>query len=394
MSAHWRALCVLFLVRVTMALQFQSVAALSPFMMTNFGVGLADIGLLIGLYVSPGVIIALPGGAIGKRFGDKQAVAFGLVLMLAGGLLIALVPHWEAQIAGRVLAGIGGVILNVLMTKMLTDWFAGREIATAMAIFVNSWPLGIAIGLAALPPIAEAFGVPATMGVIAAAIALGLCLLIFGYQPATSTVAAGLSPTDSVSNPTTGLRGVALAAIIVAGSIWGAYNAALSMIFSFGPALLVERGWSAAAASASTSIVLWIFPISGLLGGFLADRLQRRELVLVVSFTAFAALMFAIPSQENFVPIFIALGLCGGLAAGPIMSLPATVLRPETRAIGLGVYFTLFYIFTMLAPFAAGSIAEALGTAEATFTMGGTLLVACLALLATFKVLQRRVPAA
>ena len=79
MSAHWRALCVLFLVRVTMALQFQSVAALSPFMMTNFGVGLADIGLLIGLYVSPGVIIALPGGAIGKRFGDKQAVAFGLV---------------------------------------------------------------------------------------------------------------------------------------------------------------------------------------------------------------------------------------------------------------------------------------------------------------------------
>ena len=52
MAERWRALAVLFAVRVTMALQFQSVAALSPFMMTDYGVGLADVGLLIGLYLS------------------------------------------------------------------------------------------------------------------------------------------------------------------------------------------------------------------------------------------------------------------------------------------------------------------------------------------------------
>jgi len=42
--------------------------------------------------------------------------------------------------AGRLVAGAGGVILSVQMTKMLTDWFAGHEIATAMAIFVNLGP--------------------------------------------------------------------------------------------------------------------------------------------------------------------------------------------------------------------------------------------------------------
>jgi hypothetical protein len=32
------------------------------------------------------------------------------------------------------LAGTGGVLLNVLMSKMVTDWFAGKEIATSMAV--------------------------------------------------------------------------------------------------------------------------------------------------------------------------------------------------------------------------------------------------------------------
>jgi hypothetical protein len=69
MSNRWYVLALLFGVRVAMAFQFQAVAALSPFMMSEFKVGIADIGLLIGLYLSPGILLALPGGAIGRRFG-------------------------------------------------------------------------------------------------------------------------------------------------------------------------------------------------------------------------------------------------------------------------------------------------------------------------------------
>ena len=38
--------------------------------------------------------------------------------------------------AGRGVAGIGGVLLKLLMSKMVTNRSAGREIATAMAIFI------------------------------------------------------------------------------------------------------------------------------------------------------------------------------------------------------------------------------------------------------------------
>ena len=66
---------------------------------------------------------------------------------------------WGWQMAGRLVSGAGGVLLTVQMTKMVTDWFAGKEIATAMAIFVNSWPAGVAISLLVLPAIGTAYGV-------------------------------------------------------------------------------------------------------------------------------------------------------------------------------------------------------------------------------------------
>src|ERR1700735_2888868 len=158
-----------------MAFQFQSVASMSPALMKEYGVGLGDIGFLISLYLAPGLAFALPGGEIGRRFGDKRVVLFGLVLMIAGGLAMAVAPPWGCQVVGRVVAGIGGVLLNVLMSKMVTDWFAGKEIATAMAIFVNSWPAGIALALLTLPSIGAADGVGAVY--LAGRALIGLALV-------------------------------------------------------------------------------------------------------------------------------------------------------------------------------------------------------------------------
>src|SRR6195952_1283690 len=98
---RWGILAVLFTVRLSIAFQFQSVAAVAPLLGTKFGVSIADIGLLIGLYFTPGVALALPGGAIEKKFGDKATVLGALLLMLAGGVMMAFSTSWSAQIAGR-----------------------------------------------------------------------------------------------------------------------------------------------------------------------------------------------------------------------------------------------------------------------------------------------------
>ena len=383
MMNRWNALALLFTVRLAMAFQFQAIAALSPSIMQTYGVGLGDIGLLIGLYLSPGIILAIPGGAIGQRYGDKQAVLFGLGLMIAGGLIVALLTTWPMQIAGRLLAGTGGVLLNVLMSKMVTDRFAGKEIATAMGIFVNSWPVGIALALVALPTIEAATSLTVAMFIVAGFAVFGFLLLALFYRnPDQATaIVAERKP----------LAGNGLAAVVTAGLVWGLYNAALAMVFGFGPAMLVERGWSIQAASSTTSIVLWVMIVSMPLGGILTDRTGRRNLVLVAGFITFAITLVIAARSDAVLACFIALGIFAGLTPGPIMSLPASVLSPANRAMGMGVFFTLFYACVVAAPFIAGYLAEKLVRTGVAFDLGAIMLAGCCVLLVVYEKFRRQI---
>jgi MFS family permease len=375
---RWIVLAVLFTVRLTMAFQFQSVAAVAPLLDQVFGVSLADIGTLIGLYFAPGVALALPGGAIGRIVGDKRTVLVALLLMLIGGLGMALSDSWFVQIAGRLVSGAGGVMLNVQMTKIVADWFSGKEIATAMAIFVNSWPAGIALSLLVLPLIGADHGIEAVYLAVAVLIGAALILFALTYQPQAKAVSAAGMPSAPLD------RGVATA-VVTAGLIWGLFNIGFAMIFSFGPTMLVEHGWSISAAGTVISLALWLGLVSVPLGGFLADRSGRPSLVLTAGCIVSAILMIALPHSNAVIPIIVALGLIFGLPAGPMMSLPARVLRPETRAIGMGTFYMLYYVTMMLGPAVGGALAKWTGSTAITLDFGAALLLACPALLWAFN---------
>jgi len=373
---RWAILAILFFVRLTIAFQFQTVAAVAPLLEKTFGVGLADIGLLIGLYFTPGVVLALPGGAIGRSLGDKPTTIAALLLMTAGSLVMATTDIWGWQMAGRLASGVGGVLLTVQLTKMATDWFAGKEIATAMAIFVNSWPAGLGISLLVLPALGTAYGAGAVFLAAAALTATGIVLIAF-YQPPPGAAAG---PAGSAR-----LDPLALAAVIVAGLIWGLYNVGFAMIFSFGPSLLVERGWSIAAAGSAISLVMWLSVISVPAGGFLADRFKRPFMLAIAASIAVAALLAWLTRTDAVLTILVLIGLIGGHPAGPIMSLAARVLAPETRAIGMGVFYTVFYAAMMLGPAVAGRLAKSTGTAAVALDLGALTVLACPPLMWLFE---------
>jgi MFS family permease len=374
---RWGILAILFLVRLAMPLQFQSVGAVAPLLGSNFGMSLADIGLLIGLYFTPGVALALAGGGLGQRFGDKQTVLAGLMLMLIGELAMASSPAWGLQVAGRLVSGAGGVLQTVQMTKMVADWFTGREIATAMAIFINSWPVGLGLSLLILPVIGTTFGVATAYVAVAALIGSALLLLLVGYQsPQTASRAAGKA--ERLDRRTT-------FSLVVAGLIWGLYSLGPATIFGFGPTLLVERGWSVAAAGSTISIVLWVSVPFVPLAGYLADRFKRPEAVFIGGgCLVFAALMAALAHSDAVPLIIVALGVVIGLPAGSIMSLPSRVLAPATRAIGMGIFFTIYYVAMMVGPVIGGACAKWAGSATAALDFGVVALVACPLLLWTF----------
>ncbi len=263
-ESRWIVLSVLFLVRTSMGFQFQSVASVSPFLVDQLSISYTEVGTLIGLFMLPGVVIALPSGVLGTRFGDKRVCVTGLFLMVLGGALMGLGQTYATVFAGRLLSGVGAVVFMVILTKIVTDWFAGKEIVTAMGVILSSWPFGIALGLVVQSAVANAYSWPSVMYLSSGACAVALVLLITLYHPPPT-----FSNVQEPSPVKFSLPWRELVPVSTAGLAWGCFNAGLVIFFSFTPALLVGRGMSATDAGTLVSVGLWVSLISLPLGGYL-----------------------------------------------------------------------------------------------------------------------------
>ncbi|HEX4554828.1 MAG TPA: MFS transporter [Xanthobacteraceae bacterium] len=381
---RWLILTVLFLARTAMAFQFQAVGALSSFVIAGFGIDYTQLGLLIGLYLLPGVVIAYPGGLLGRYFGDKRIALIGLMLMVAGGLMTASADY-PTVLAGRLASGAGAVLLNVLLTKMTTDWFVGREIGTALALLVGSWPFGIGLALVVLPWLAARASLTAALASTAAVAALVLMLIaaIYRIPPA----AAPPPPPCEQKGPRLSPRELGL--VSLAGAVWMLFNVGYILVVSFGPALLTSHGLSQRDAGLLTSLVSWTLIVTIPLGGVLIDRIGHPTVVMMASLAVFGLGILLVPAAPSLA-LMIVVGAAAGLPAGAIMVLPAEVLRAPNRAAGMGIFFTWYYAGMALLVPVGGLLRDASGAHGAPLRFAGGLVLAAMAVLALLRLLQRR----
>lgn len=382
---RWLMLFVLFLARTAMAFQFQTVPSDGPFLMDSLGLGFAQLGTLIGLYMLPGIVIALPSGMLAQRFGAERIVLSGLVLMVVGGAMMG-VELAPLVFTGRLISGLGAVFVNVLMTKMVTDWFAGREIVAAMAFFVSSWPLGIALGLIAFPPLATVYGSSSVMFVTTAVVAISLVLVAVVYRPPPD------APAERYGRLHIGLSRREWLLISLAGFVWGSFNAGYVILISFLPDLFAHRGYDAVEASRLVSLLAWIVIFTVPLSGYAAERLRLPNLIMIGGFLAVAAASAALSSVSMPVIPFAIVAIVIGLPPGLIMALPAQALRPESRSTGMGVFYTWHFAAMALFPAFAGTARDLTASAAAPSLFAAvTMVLAAMALLA-FRAVQSGEP--
>jgi len=383
-GARWLILLVLFLARTAMGFQFQAVGALSSFVVADLGIDYARLGLLIGFYLLPGIAIAYPGGLLGQYVGDKRIAVLGMALMVAGGLTTAVTDDFAVLAAGRLVSGCGAVLLNVLLTKMTTDWFIGREIGTALAVLVSSWPIGIGIALAVLPWLAVHASAASAFAATAAAAAVVLLLIALIYR---APPAGASAPPDEAPRARLSRAGIGL--VSLAGGVWMLFNVGYILIVSFAPALLTSRGLTAQHAGVVTSLATWTMIVTIPLGGILIDRFGRASALMVASFLLLGLATALVPFAPS-VALMLFIGVVAGLPCGAMMVLPGEVLAPQNRSAGMGVFYTWYYVGMALLVPAAGILRDASGSAGAPLWFAGALELAALAVLVLFRLLQRR----
>ncbi|MEJ0078528.1 MAG: MFS transporter [Alphaproteobacteria bacterium] len=380
---RWLMLAVLFAARTAIAVQFQTVASSSASLIAALAIDFTSLGLLIGLYMSPGIVISLPGGVLGQRFGAKQIALLGLALMVAGGVMMGLSASYAAAAIGRVVAGTGAVFFNVLVTKMIADWFASREIVIAMGTLVSSWPFGLALAIVGFAPVAAAHGFAPIMhlGALAALIALALVAMFYRDPPD--------MPDEGAARLSLDLTRREWVLVIIAGLIWAFSNVSYIVMVSFAPELFTQRSFTPVQAGWIVSLFGWSLIPSIPLWSFIAARIGRPNLMMHGSFAITSGALVALAlSDSMLVPVALII-LFNGVPPGQIMALPAQVLRPQSRAGGMGVFFTVYYAAMAVLPGGAGLARDLTGSAAAPVLFAATMMVACIAALSLFVAAER-----
>ena len=384
MRNRWLILAVLFLARTTMGFQFQSVATLSYSLVAQFDATYTQLGLLISCYLLPGIVVAYPGGSLGKRFGDKQIAILGLTLMVVGGLIDGTSLNYATFFGGRLIAGTGAVLLNVLLLKMATDWFLGREIGTALALLVSSWPIGIGIALIVLPWIAITFSVLSAFLSTAAAAAAVLVLVAAIYRPPEKVAEPEGGPSSRLSWREKGL-------VSLAGAVWALFNVGCIIVLSFTPSLLSAQGVSVRDAGIATSLASWTLISTMILGGILLDRIGHATALMTISLAVLGLSMMLLPSASSLA-LLAFIGAIAGLPCAAMLVLPTEVLRPRSRAPGMGIFYTWYYVgMTLLTP-AAGLARDLSANPGAPLIFAGLLELGAIAALGIFRIIQRWTP--
>jgi MFS family permease len=392
---RWGVLATLCLARMLMGLHLQVVAAVAPFLMTDLNLSYGEIGTLIGIFLLPGVVLAIPGGLVSRRFGDARTLTGAVVLLASGTALLAASTGFWSAAAARLVSGAGGTLLTMQVAKIATDWFAGRALSTAIGLLLGTFPLGIAAVMAGLPLAAAV-----SSWRVAVAVIVGVALVIL------VVVAALLRDAPTAAAPAPGRRwdlsGHEAALMVVSGLIFSVVNAGLVIFTSFAPAWLHAGGLDAVQAGLLASWTSWVMIAALPLAGPLLDRTGRVSLWLVGTALAAAVVCVALPlsgsgaalaSGPAVVWIVLFGVLMGPLAVGS-MALPGTVLRPESRSIGFGLFFTINYVGFGVLPAVAGFLIDATGTAAAPFWFDAVVFLSVVPLALLFHTLQRRAVAA
>lgn len=348
----WVILAAMALARISFGYQFQSVATLGPDLVPLFQLSYTAFGSLIGAYMVMGVVVALPLGLLGRRFGDRPVLASGLALMIVGAAFDATAVGPSGIALGRTIGGVGAVAMIVLQSKIIADFFTGERFMIGISVSACAFPVGLGLAQIVLPPLSHGFGWQAALLTEAIPPALALILFLGSYRP----------PHDVAARP----RGFAWPSrqecllVVIAGSIWTAFTAGYSGYTSYVPTMLSGRGESPDMIGLVLIIATWGNVPATLFGGGLAARYGGLRIFLIGNL-ALVVGMAGTALTGGAVYWAVLVGVVGSVHPGVIMAVGTLSARAENRAVAMGLFYTVYYLGGTLGPTLCGLSADGLG---------------------------------
>jgi len=349
---RWKILAMVYVCQLSFALVFQSIPPLLRLIVFEFGMTYAQAGLFMSLFALPGILVAIPGGMFSDRYGVKRVAIASLLLMVVGSFVVGVGGSFTLTLMGRVVSGIGAVILSIILPQLLSSWFRRRDLGLAIGIFNTGMPLGTVVSFNILGLAGLSLGWRAPILVTTIVTVIALLLFLFLFREADHGVGGG--------ELSSGFSSIGISIWLV-GLAWMCFNAAFISFLTFAQDFFVTGGYGVAFASFLTSLVMLIsLPLSPLIG-YLMGKFGREEAFIGIGGAALASLLFLMPSNVDPVLLLALMGVFNAFVPPPIFSLPSKLVRRQNFGLAFGIISTCLNIGVLVGPYIVGYAKDVTG---------------------------------
>jgi len=351
-ARRWLVLASAVLSFFAVAVTFFAVAPLIPQLVERFSLSHLRVGVLMGAIAAPAILLSIPMGAAIDRWPARAAGNIGLAMMVAGAVLFATAPGYGVLLLGRLLFGIGGLAINLLLARLISEAFAGRELALAMGVFMAVYPAGMIVMFSFHTTLTAALGwrgeLALLAGIAVAAIPLHNLAVPRGLIGSHQAVPGHEGGRRMIDRP--------LLALAVS---WMLFFAAFASVPTFAPEWI---GGGHRALMTVTGI-MWVSLVLSPVAGLLIDRVGRPLVWLVAGNVLLGAVLAAMAA--GVVLPLVAMLLVGVAAAAvptATYTLPSRLVAASRVGFAFGFITAFSNLGTVIGPAAAGAVRDATGT--------------------------------
>ena len=383
-SGYRRILVALLCAGVATFAQLYSVQGVLPVMAEDLGVDAARVSLAVSAATLGLAVGVIPWSLVSDRWGRRRAMVVAVLAASVLGVLMNLMPTFEALVAVRFVEGLALGGIPAVAMAYLAEEVSSRHAAVAAGTYISGTSLGGLSGRIVAAPLADFFGwrVGTTVvALLAAAAAVTFILLIprqrgFTPSPVRLTGTGGL-----FNNLGRNLRDARLVTLYLQGFLlMGGFVAVYNYIgFHLG-----EEPFNVPQSVVSLLFLAYLSGTwSSAKAGKLAVRYGRRSVLLSSAFVMLAGLLGTLIPWLPAIVLGLLVFTAGFFAAHSVANGWVPALASAGKAQASSLYTLLYYGGSSVLGFAVGVLFTTGGWGSAVAAVAALIVVA-VALAAVF----------
>jgi MFS family permease len=343
------------------------------------------MGLLSGAIMLGYLLFSLIGGMLATRFGPKKIVIASLLCGTLSMYFISRLSGFSSLLFFSFAMGAGGAGSHISITTLPMVWFEERRLGRAVGVVTGGTGLGIIVTGLLLPYLLFQLGKEAwrqcwfLLALITFLVAVMGWILLREKPNQIGFLSPGLDGDKKSSLSKRESNELTLKAIFIIYFIFGfSYNIYATYFVAY---MMEEIRLTAKAAGDIWAIFGWMCTGSGLIWGYLSDRLGRRRALLwnngIISLSVLLPLLLHQPFFMGFSAF-----LFGGTFLGTVTVVAASVgdRIGERRASVYGLVTLIHGIGQFLGTISGGYLKDLTGSFQLTFMVSLTGFLLCLVL--------------